>query len=52
MINVHRNPRVAQVGNRVDPTVVRPKIKVAVAPCLACAAGSRTATHTCEARRG
>jgi hypothetical protein len=46
MINVHRNPRVAQVGNRVDPTVVRPKVRVAVAPCLACAASSKVAKHT------
>lgn len=29
-----------------NPTVVRPKRKVAVAPCLACSSGSRVAKHT------
>jgi hypothetical protein len=45
MINVRRNPRVTTSGNRVDPTAVRPKIKV-TAPCLACASRSRVAKHT------
>jgi len=46
MINTRRTQRTSSTGNRVDPTVIRPRRKVAVAPCLACASGSRVAKHT------
>lgn len=49
MINVRRRENPAPRGNRVDPAVVREPAKV-TAPCLACAARSRVARHTCQPR--
>ena len=45
MVNTRRTST-RTVGTRIDPTVVRPRRKVAVAPCLACASASRVAKHT------
>jgi hypothetical protein len=48
MINTRRRPNPTPRGTRVDPSVVREPVKPGRGACLACAASSRVATHTCR----